>query len=66
MAAIWVPKPGSKDFCKDPCEHPWCSDLRQRAAAPCTLCGEEIGYETPYYGDGGKVKHQECLLKALD
>jgi len=46
------------------CEHVDCNYTRRRAEAPCSICGERIGYDRRYYIDPHNKDfdvHATCL-----
>ncbi len=48
-AGVWSPVGSDYGPCEGECVHTDCASLREKAAAPCSLCGEAIGYETRFY-----------------
>lgn len=62
MAAGVLPAPESiYGPCKDECVHTDCEMTRSMAAAVCSICGEEIGYECRFYGNTlDTMVHASC------
>ena len=48
-AGMWSPAGSEYGPCEGECQHTDCASLRENAAAPCSLCGDAIGYETRFY-----------------
>lgn len=52
--------------CVEPCAHRDCAETRRQAATACRLCGEPVGYETPFYraDEPGALEHVACAETA--
>lgn len=67
MAYYTLPSPGKVvngeeiGPCVGACEHKDCAQTRAQAAQSCLVCGEAIGYETPFYYEYcGTLRHARC------
>lgn len=50
MAAGNLPEPGTKwGPCMDACAHLDCAETRTMAKTACAICGDPIGYDSPFY-----------------
>ncbi len=65
MAAGTLPRPGTElGPCEEECQHTDCAETHRMAAQLCTICGEPISYETPFFrasGDWQQLTHADCL-----
>lgn len=72
MASSALPEPGKivrgEEIgpCVEPCEHRDCAETRRMAESICSICGQEIGYETRFYREPdqdspNKLVHAICL-----
>lgn len=66
MAAGTIPEPGKVvrgveiGPCVDDCDHTDCKQSREMAETECPICGDAIGYETPFYDRDGVLVHAAC------
>lgn len=52
MAYGVLSKPGTMyGPCEGECQHIDCAATRRQVTSPCVVCGNEIGYDTPFYND---------------
>ena len=51
--------------CVEPCTHMDCATYRRIAKLPCDFCGEEIGFNRPYYADMDTFAHASCFEENL-
>jgi len=66
MAAGTLPRPGSKfGPCANNCSHIDCAKTHEMAETKCRICGKPIGYETPFYNEGGLV-HASCYEDEIE
>jgi hypothetical protein len=62
MGWATLPKPGTKTGpCKEECKHVDCNMTKKDAAKLCKVCNKPIGYDRPYYIDGGGLVHAQCI-----
>lgn len=67
MAAGVLAAPGTVcGPCLDFCEHTDCSQNRQDAQTPCSICSKPIGYSVPYYREPTGLVHAVCLEDSIE
>ena len=60
-------RPGSQHGpCVVKCDHVDCAVSRETAESRCTICGERIGYDTPFVNDHGRPCHLSCFQGAVE
>lgn len=68
MSIMMIPIPGTENApCEELCQHPNCIKGRAIAEAPCTYCGYQIGFGSPFYQDDEQhLMHKICFEEDLE
>jgi hypothetical protein len=67
MGWLILPKPGTElGPCVEECKHTDCAATRKEATAPCSFCGDPIGYDVKFQYNDGKICHMGCLWKSIE